>query len=368
MLLPGAVTCATALATLHFTFREDLRGALSLPNLDPESELQSRRGAVVHAATLGICLLFMCVSSAVPGVELWMVALGAACVSLAYNLAALPWRVPAPTAALPGPGSGPSPAALRGPSPRSNSSSAAEGADSSADLSDLGALGFDASAHTGAVLSARGLPASDADAGDQAGAVGGADAEVGADASAESGAHASQGKPQAHWPVVAALPWTLMPFVFGMFCLVQALLVHGWVDEFARWCVGAMGGAAVLRERDSGAAPLLASLFMMFATLLLCNTANNQPATILLTRVLLAPPMRALGPNAHRAAVLAVIAGSNISACLTPIGALAGILFCAVLETHKVKVTYGAFVRVGLAALPVALACALAVALIVAAT
>jgi len=39
-----------------------------------------------------------------------------------------------------------------------------------------------------------------------------------------------------------------------------------------------------------------------------------------------------------------------------------------VLETHKVKVTYGAFVRVGLAALPVALACALAVALIVAAT
>lgn len=363
MLLPGFVTVLATLVALYLYFRSSLDGALAMPALDPAKELQSRRGALVHAATLGVCILFMCVSSLVPGVRLWMVALGAGIVSLVYNLFALPWRLPA---GAPGSGRG---GARGGHRAGAGDAHAQHGYVEFGDEQlqqpgHGGALGvIDLGGNSNSNINNSGLHSVVIGDASVSVTIRGADGGSGGSEVVVAGI---EPKPQAHMPIVKALPWALMPFVFGMFCLVQALLVHGWIDEFARWCIGAMGGVDALRDSDGGAAPLVTSLFMMFVTIVLCNAANNQPATILLTRILISPRMKAMGPLAHRAAVLSVIAGSNISACFTTIGALAGIMFCGVLAIHKIEMSYGRFIKVGVISLPIALACALAITAVVA--
>lgn len=36
------------------------------------------------------------------------------------------------------------------------------------------------------------------------------------------------------WRTFQELPWHVVPFLFGMFILVEALALGGWVDYFAR--------------------------------------------------------------------------------------------------------------------------------------
>ena len=46
-------------------------------------------------------------------------------------------------------------------------------------------------------------------------------------------------------------------------------------------------------------------------------------------------------------ALFAAVIGSNIGAFLTPIGALAGIMWMAMLKSHGVKLSFGRFTAVG---------------------
>lgn len=93
---------------------------------------------------------------------------------------------------------------------------------------------------------------------------------------------------------------------------------QGWVDV-----------AADGLGRASNSLP--AAIFIMgWLTILLCNTANNQPATILLTRICLSPYYKShLGEGSRRyqAALFALVMGSNLGAIYTLIGALAGIMW-----------------------------------------
>ncbi len=79
---------------IYFLFREDLQGSFTPPDLRPREQLIDVRGAKVHAAILGACVLFMSVSSLIPDVELWMVSLGGFVLSLAYNIYAYKWTSP----------------------------------------------------------------------------------------------------------------------------------------------------------------------------------------------------------------------------------------------------------------------------------
>ena len=59
-------------------------------------------------------------------------------------------------------------------------------------------------------------------------------------------------------------------------------------------------------------------------------------------------------------AVYATIAGSNVGAFLTPIGALAGIMWSSILNSHGLKFGYLDFLKIGLVAAVPALLAALA--------
>ncbi|GIL89624.1 hypothetical protein Vretimale_1798 [Volvox reticuliferus] len=108
-----------------------------------------------------------------------------------------------------------------------------------------------------------------------------------------------RGKAPTFWGLFFDLPWEVVPFALGMFVLVEGLYVQGWLNVFGN----GLG-------RASTALP--AAVFIMgFLSVALANTINNQPMTILLTRVAL--DVRYTGHvghgNTHKAALFALVLG-----------------------------------------------------------
>jgi hypothetical protein len=154
-----------------------------------------------------------------------------------------------------------------------------------------------------------------------------------------------------------AVPIQTIPFVFGMFVLVQGLEKGGWIEAFAE-------GLAQVPGADN---PFVSVFWLCFLSTLLCNALNNQPATILMTRVIVHPKylaalgMRGLsakdvtGPQGTMAvagSMYGVILGSNFAAMFTLLGALAGILFAKILSTKNYSLTYSSFANRGFRLMP----------------
>ena len=123
------------------------------------------------------------------------------------------------------------------------------------------------------------------------------------------------------------LPFPLAPFLLSMFVLVLAL------DE-----------AGTTR----GIADLLLSGNPVFtvgaASFLTANVINNIPMSVLFSDIL-----RFAAPQAdlYRAGVFAAVIGSNLGAYLTPLGALAGIMWLSILSRFDVRLRFRDFLRFG---------------------
>lgn len=132
------------------------------------------------------------------------------------------------------------------------------------------------------------------------------------------------------------MPWKIVPFVLPMFVLVEALSYHRWVPKFAMWLSAMCGNNFVV------------SVIVFFLTsIFLCNIINNQPMTILLTRVLLSEKLNITDKRSKMGAIYAVVLGSNYGANFTLIGALAGIMWITILRTKNVHISYLQFMKVG---------------------
>jgi arsenical pump membrane protein len=140
------------------------------------------------------------------------------------------------------------------------------------------------------------------------------------------------------YQVLSRQPWALAPFVICMFVMVEALTVHGWTSLLAQTLAPAVGKSVVAGSFVIGLVSALA-----------CNVLNNQPATILLVRVLDDAQFReATSPESLRASQFALALASNHSANLTMIGALAGLMWRDILVAKGLPpVTYFGFMRVG---------------------
>ena len=138
---------------------------------------------------------------------------------------------------------------------------------------------------------------------------------------------------------VKRLPWQLIPFVLSMFVMILALTEKGITGDIGRL----FGGSnAILKY---GVSSFLAA-----------NVINNIPMS-----VLFCPIMSGLSGAPLMQAMYATIVGSNLGAYLTPIGALAGIMWTSLLKTHDVKIGYIDFIKYGAAISLPALAAALGV-------
>ena len=122
---------------------------------------------------------------------------------------------------------------------------------------------------------------------------------------------------------VRRMPFEIIPFVIGMFILVLALELCGVTE----WI-----GNALSRDGSAFSYGIL--------SFLACNVLNNIPMSVLFSKIL------EVGGNS--AQIFATIVGSNIGAFITPVGALAGIMWFNLLKQHGVKLSVGRFVIYGL--------------------
>lgn len=139
-------------------------------------------------------------------------------------------------------------------------------------------------------------------------------------------------------------PWQLIPFVLGMFVMVIGLSDKGVTAAIA----DLLGeGATVIKY---GITSFLAA-----------NLINNIPMSVLFCSII-----ENIASGVTAPAVFAAVIGSNIGAFLTPIGALAGIMWSSILKEHGHKFGYLDFLRIGVTvAVPTILAALGVLALII---
>jgi arsenical pump membrane protein len=144
---------------------------------------------------------------------------------------------------------------------------------------------------------------------------------------------------------LSRMPWGMVPFVLSLFITVAALQQYGITP--------AIGRAVSGRGIESPAA--LVALFGA-GSALTANLLNNIPMTLAFAAII-----RELSGPALLAAALATTVGANLGANLTPLGALAGIMWMSILRGKEVRIRFVDFVRYGLQVTPLSLAAALGV-------
>jgi len=143
-------------------------------------------------------------------------------------------------------------------------------------------------------------------------------------------------------------PWPVLPFVYGMFILVNALKDAGWIEVFAQPILDILPGD----EGSSMRAMTKATLLMVTISFGLCSIIDNQPASIILTQVLISPVFDTLPASVRRAGMLGVLEGANVGACWSLIGALAGIMWSTILSNKGIVIRFFQFMSVGLKIMP----------------
>lgn len=142
------------------------------------------------------------------------------------------------------------------------------------------------------------------------------------------------GAPGVLWRTVRRMPWELVPFLLSMFTLVMALSESGWLARLSS-LFGTEGAVFTYG----------------ISSFLVANLVNNIPMSVLYAGL--------IDISGGLPAAYATVIGSNLGACLTPVGALAGIMWSDILRREGVSFRYGDFLRYGAAISLPALAAAL---------
>lgn len=144
------------------------------------------------------------------------------------------------------------------------------------------------------------------------------------------------------WQALRDLPWQVVPFVVCLFFIVEVLDSAGIVAV----CADAL--ATVLGQSDA-AAIFGVGVLSMFG----CQILNNQPMTVLFTRILIHPNFAKVGLDRQAAALRALIVASNLGANVTTVGALAGPMWVSLVRQRGLAITGARFSGIMLAVTPV---------------
>lgn len=116
-------------------------------------------------------------------------------------------------------------------------------------------------------------------------------------------------------------PWNLIPFVISMFVIVETLNEEGFTAMIS--------------------SNLPDNVFTYgYSSVLAANLINNIPMSVLFSNI--------ITPSTSTMSAYATIISSNIAAVITPVGALAGIMWMSLLKTYHVKYSFGKFMGYGL--------------------
>ncbi len=134
--------------------------------------------------------------------------------------------------------------------------------------------------------------------------------------------------------IVEHMPWKIIPFLLCSFIMVEAVVVAGLTDAAAAFLSSVSGN--IFAE----------TLSMGFLSALAANVINNQPMTVLFTKITESGSF-ALAGSERMASVFSLIIGSNLGANITLIGALAGIMWANILRRKDQAISYRAFAKLG---------------------
>jgi arsenical pump membrane protein len=141
------------------------------------------------------------------------------------------------------------------------------------------------------------------------------------------------------------IPWAVIPFVLSLFLLVEALNTYGLVGAIGRLISSIAGDSAIAYTFVYG-----------LTSTLTANLINNIPMTVAFASLVQTVPSSRVS-----AAVFATVIGSNLGANLTPIGALAGIMWMRIVNGKAFRITFWEFVKYGLLVTPLTLLSGLAI-------
>ncbi len=131
---------------------------------------------------------------------------------------------------------------------------------------------------------------------------------------------------------VKRIPFNLIPFVLSMFLIVLALYKYN-----VTFNVASMLDRLVTNK--------FSAIFVYgYFSIILDNLINNIPMSLFAIKLLQDAPLYS---------VYAVIIGSNLGAYLTPIGALAGIMWMNILKKENVNINFKSFIKYGIILVPI---------------
>ena len=133
------------------------------------------------------------------------------------------------------------------------------------------------------------------------------------------------------------IPYELIPFIISMFTLVLSLEKYRITGEIAKF-YGKNGSTFIYG----------------FSSAFVANLTNNIPMSVFYSSI-----CNFASESIKIRAIYSAIIGSNLGAFITPIGALAGIMWLSILKNHNIDYSYLDFLKygviVGIPALTVAL-------------
>ncbi len=126
-------------------------------------------------------------------------------------------------------------------------------------------------------------------------------------------------------------PWELVPFVLSMFIIVLSLAKSGATEKLS---------ALLISDGKTD------GVTFGFITAGLSNLLNNIPASVVMEKIIAAKSL----PATYGAVI-----GTNIGAFVTPVGALAGIMWNKILSGYGVKLPFYKFALYGVAVAAISL-------------
>jgi len=146
-------------------------------------------------------------------------------------------------------------------------------------------------------------------------------------------------------PTLKKMPVGIIPFVLALFITVEALRIYGITNDLG-----------VFFKNICGVSNTLTVFVYGISSAFSANLLNNIPMTVAYV------PIASLASQTNVfPAVLATTIGSSLGANITPIGALAGIMWMSILHDKEIKVSFKEFFKYGLVVTPLTLLACLGV-------
>ena len=145
--------------------------------------------------------------------------------------------------------------------------------------------------------------------------------------------------------IFSSLPYPIIFFLLSLFIIVNALKIKGLFNTIGK------GLSNCVKSSE----PLNVLIFGLISTLA-ANILNNIPMSVAFV-----PIIQATHSPPSRGAIYASVVGANLGANLSPLGALAGLMWLKILKEQVINIGFLDFMKVGFIITPITLLCTIGV-------